>query len=63
MVALKLPVVIVAGAQDRYVDAEQSRNLHRDIPHSEIRCVRGTGHMLHQTATAAVMAAINVAAA
>ncbi|MFN4091114.1 MAG: alpha/beta fold hydrolase, partial [Alphaproteobacteria bacterium] len=60
---LKMPVAIIAGADDRLVDPEaQSARLHRDIPHSSFDRVAETGHMVHQTATAAVMAAIDKAA-
>jgi pimeloyl-ACP methyl ester carboxylesterase len=56
---LKMPVFIIAGAEDRLVDAEaQSARLHRDIPQSSFRRVPGAGHMIHQTATEAVMSAI-----
>ncbi|MRX52221.1 alpha/beta fold hydrolase [Paracoccus sp. S-4012] len=56
---LKMPVAIIAGADDRLVDAEeQSARLHGDIPHSSFHRVPGTGHMIHQTATDAVMSAI-----
>jgi pimeloyl-ACP methyl ester carboxylesterase len=57
---LKMPVSIIAGADDRLIDAEaQSARLHGDIPHSSFDRVAGVGHMVHQTATAAVMAAID----
>ena len=59
---LTMPVVLVAGENDRYVEAEQSVRLHRDISHSTFRCVPGTGHMVHHTATAAIMSAIETAA-
>ena len=53
---LKMPVAIIAGAEDRLVDAEdQSARLHGDIPQSSFHCVAGAGHMIHQTATEAVM--------
>jgi pimeloyl-ACP methyl ester carboxylesterase len=56
---LKMPVAIIAGAEDRLVDAEaQSAKLHADIPQSSFHRVRGAGHMIHQTATGAVMAVI-----
>lgn len=56
---LKMPVAIIAGADDRLVDAEdQSARLHGDIPHSSFQRVPGQGHMIHQTATEAVIAAI-----
>ena len=61
---LKMPVAIIAGSDDRLVDAEaQSPKLHRDIPQSSFHRVPGAGHMIHQTATAAVMAAIEKVAA
>ena len=60
---LQMSVAIVAGAQDRLIESEQSSRLHRDIPHSTLRCVPGTGHMVHQTATAEVMSAIDTVAA
>lgn len=60
---LKMPVVIVAGDQDRLIDiGTQSTRLHRDVPQSKFHSVPGNGHMIHQTATAAVMAAIDEAA-
>jgi pimeloyl-ACP methyl ester carboxylesterase len=59
---LKMPVVIVAGREDRLIEAEQSAELHRDIAHSIFRCVPSAGHLVHQTATAEVMSAIDVVA-
>lgn len=57
---LTMPVAIVAGADDRLVDTEkQSARLHREIRHSTLRRVAGVGHMVHQSATEAVMAAID----
>ena len=56
---LQMPVAIVAGAEDRLIESEQSAHLHRNIPHSTLRCVPGTGHMVHQTATGEVMTAID----
>lgn len=56
---LGMPVAIIAGAEDRLVDTErQSARLHREIPQSTFDRVPGAGHMIHQTATEAVMAAI-----
>jgi pimeloyl-ACP methyl ester carboxylesterase len=61
---LKMPVVIVAGDQDRLIDIDaQSRRLHQAISHSTFRRVRGAGHMVHQTATEAVMSSIDEVAA
>jgi pimeloyl-ACP methyl ester carboxylesterase len=59
---LKMPVVIVAGTEDRVVEAQQSAGLHRDIAHSILRCIPNTGHMVHQTATAQLMSAIDMVA-
>jgi pimeloyl-ACP methyl ester carboxylesterase len=60
---LNMPVVIVAGAEDRLIESEQSSRLHQDIPHSTLRSVAGAGHMVHQTATAEIMTAIGMVAA
>jgi pimeloyl-ACP methyl ester carboxylesterase len=60
---LQMPVAIVAGAEDRLIESEQSAHLHRDIPHSTLRCVPGTGHMVHQTATGEIMTAIDMVVA
>ena len=60
---LQMPVVIVAGAEDRLIEREQSAHLHRDVPHSTLRCVPGTGHMVHQTETGEIMTAIDTVAA
>jgi len=59
---LKMPVVIVAGAEDQFVESEQSTKLHRDIPGSILRFIPATGHTVHQTATAEIMSAIDTAA-
>ena len=48
---LQMPVSIVAGAEDRVIESEQAAHLHREIPHSTLRCIPGAGHMVHQTAT------------
>jgi pimeloyl-ACP methyl ester carboxylesterase len=57
---LKMPVAIVAGAADRVIEIEQSAKLHRAISHSTMRYIRGNGHMIHQTATAEIMSAIDM---
>jgi len=60
---LKMPVVIIAGEEDRLIDIDkQSARLHEDVTHSTLHRVPGAGHMVHQTATDAVMAAIDQAA-
>lgn len=62
-VELKMPVVIIAGELDRLVDTRrQSSKLHAEIAHSTFHSVAGAGHMVHQTDTGAVMAAIDEAA-
>lgn len=59
---LTMPVVIIAGAEDRLIDpAQQSRRLHRAIPQSTFRSVPGSGHMVHQTSPHAVLGAIDYA--
>jgi pimeloyl-ACP methyl ester carboxylesterase len=63
-VDLKMPLVIISGTDDRLVDIDdQSARLHAEVPQSTLHRVRGAGHMVHQTAPAAVMAAIDEAAA
>ena len=57
---LKMPLVIVAGNEDRLVDIDaQSARLHRDVLQSKFHRVAGTGHMIHHTATDVVMSAID----
>jgi pimeloyl-ACP methyl ester carboxylesterase len=61
---LKMPVVIIAGEQDRLIDIDtQSARLHSDIPQSKFHRVAGNGHMIQQTATDQVMSAIREVAA
>jgi pimeloyl-ACP methyl ester carboxylesterase len=56
---LKMPVVIIAGEQDRLIDIDtQSARLHNDISQSRFNRVAGNGHMIQQTATDQVMSAI-----
>jgi len=57
---LKMPVVIVTGANDRIVDVgRQSRRLHDEIPHSEFVALPGLGHMVHHLAPDEVIGAIH----
>jgi pimeloyl-ACP methyl ester carboxylesterase len=57
---LKMPVAIIAGEDDRLIDIDdQSGRLHADLLQSTLHRVSGAGHMVHQTATADVMAAID----
>jgi len=56
---LKMPVVIIAGEEDRLIDIDtQSARLHSDISQSRFHRVVGNGHMIQQTATDKVMSAI-----
>lgn len=56
---LRMPVAIVAGDGDRIVDTEaQSGRLHAELTQSSFQRVRGAGHMVHQTAPAAILTAI-----
>ena len=56
---LKMPVVIIAGEQDKLIDIDtQSARLHADIIQSSFHRIAGNGHMIQQTATNQVMSAI-----
>jgi len=56
---LKMPVVIIAGEQDKLIDVDtQSARLHADIIQSSFHRIAGNGHMIQQTATNQVMSAI-----
>ena len=60
--SLTMPVVIVAGEEDRLIDIDaQSARLHREMTQSKFRRVANVGHMVHQSATAIVMATIDEA--
>jgi len=57
---LKMPVSIIAGEDDRLIDIDrQSSRLHDDISQSTLHRVPNNGHMVHQTATNAIMSAID----
>jgi pimeloyl-ACP methyl ester carboxylesterase len=57
---LRMPVVIIAGESDRLIDIdEQSARLHGNVYGSKFHRVPETGHMIHQTATADVLSAID----
>jgi pimeloyl-ACP methyl ester carboxylesterase len=57
---LQMPVSIVAGGEDRLIDTDrQSSRLHDDISQSTFHRVPNNGHMVHQTATNALMSAID----
>ncbi|MER2269377.1 alpha/beta fold hydrolase, partial [Methylobacterium oxalidis] len=57
---LKLPVVIVAGADDQIADVgRQSERLHGEIVNSEFIVVPGMGHMIHHLAPGQVVGAVD----
>jgi pimeloyl-ACP methyl ester carboxylesterase len=58
---LTMPVIIIAGEEDRDID-KQSARLHREVTQSTLHRVPGVGHMVHQSATNMVMAAIDESA-
>jgi pimeloyl-ACP methyl ester carboxylesterase len=60
---LEMPAIIVAGEGDRLVDIEQSARLHNEVKPSTFRRISGVGHMVQQSATSDLMAAIDEAAA
>jgi pimeloyl-ACP methyl ester carboxylesterase len=56
---LRLPVAIIAGADDIVIDPEeQTSRLHREMPHSTLVLVPGAGHMVHYAAPQHVVAAV-----
>ncbi|WP_029085139.1 alpha/beta fold hydrolase [Bradyrhizobium sp. th.b2] len=61
---LAMPVVILAGEDDRIIDIdEQSGRLHDEIKHSKMHRLPRAGHMIQQSDTADLMAAVDEAAA
>jgi pimeloyl-ACP methyl ester carboxylesterase len=61
---LEVPVVILAGTDDRYVDPGwNSVRLHGEVSGSELTLAPGAGHMVHHIVPEEVMAAIDAAAA
>ena len=56
---LKMPVVIIAGEEDQLINIDkQSARLHAEVSQSKFHRVAGNGHMIQQTATNQLMAAI-----
>jgi len=61
---LEIPTIILAGEDDRLIDInEQSVRLHDEVKQSRLHRIAGAGHMIQQSATPDLMAAINEAAA
>jgi pimeloyl-ACP methyl ester carboxylesterase len=59
---LTMPIVILAGAGDRIVDARNnSWRLHDELPQSVLRLAAGGGHMIHYLVPDEVLDAINTA--
>jgi len=57
---LTVPTMIVAGEKDRLVMTSwQSKRLHERLAVAALRIVPGEGHMVHHTATSAVMDAVH----
>ena len=52
---------IMAGAEDRVINAKQPGRLHAQIPHSILRLVPGVGHMIHYAVPEEVAEAIEEA--
>jgi pimeloyl-ACP methyl ester carboxylesterase len=60
---LRMPVVIMAGTNDRVVDhRKHAARLHQEIAQSALRLVPGVGHMLHYTVPEQVVDAIEASA-
>jgi pimeloyl-ACP methyl ester carboxylesterase len=60
---LTMPIIIIAGEEDRIIDIdEQSVRLHDEVTHSKLHRIVGAGHMVQQSATGDLMAAIDEAA-
>jgi len=61
---LAMPMIIIAGEDDRLIDIdEQSGRLHDEVKQSKLHRIGGAGHMVQQSATRDLMAAIDEAAA
>ena len=61
---LAMPVFILAGEDDRLIDIDaQSGRLHDEIKHSKMRRLPKAGHMIQQSDTADLMAAVDEVAA
>jgi pimeloyl-ACP methyl ester carboxylesterase len=61
---LTMPIIIIAGEEDRIIDTDkQSARLHDEVSQSKLHRIVGAGHMVQQSATGDLMAAIDEAAA
>jgi pimeloyl-ACP methyl ester carboxylesterase len=60
---LNVPVIVMAGADDAYVDAQaHSERLHAELPQSDLHLRQGAGHMIHHLVPGEVLDAIDQAA-
>ncbi len=59
---LKMPVMIVAGSDDKWVDVSQANRLHKAVAGSQLVLLPGLGHMAHHLATERVAEAVELAA-
>ena len=56
---LTMPVTIFAGEADKVVDPDtHARQLHTQLPHSELHVLPGVGHMLHYAALEQIVSGI-----
>jgi pimeloyl-ACP methyl ester carboxylesterase len=61
---LAMPTIILAGEDDRLIDIDkQSGRLHDEVKQSKLHRIAGAGHMIQQSSTDHLMAAIDEAAA
>lgn len=56
---IQVPVTIVAGDKDPFNLEKQSYRLHREIPHSRLKVLADTGHMIPQLRPEAVIEAVH----
>ena len=56
---LSMPVAILAGAADKIVDPDRhARELHAELPDSELSVLPELGHMVHYGAAGAIVSAV-----
>jgi pimeloyl-ACP methyl ester carboxylesterase len=60
---MRMPLTLIAGAEDRIVSPQQAERLHRMLPQSHLRVLPGVGHMAHYHAHEQIVAGIEEALA
>lgn len=55
---IRCPVRILWGEEDAWIPVEKGRELHKRIPGSTLRTVRGAGHLVQEDAPEAIVAAL-----